>query len=583
MSNFLSIVNSAIAESGADLDQFDTDGSDFNATGFDPLMYKFKTWVARAWQTIQQEAFDWQFMSEQAVVNLTPGIMFYSQEPITFNIDDLNPFIIYDVDDSIRVQGLTVSAYADLTSRYNTPQSWGYVNVAYDDYTLTNQHSLDFGLKAGGEYFNSTTAYNLHLVSLDGSLITAGVTPLVGGEVFALQAQGMNAEGTLIAQTPALLAPNVAGTVISYSATNSVVVEITSQTFNFMNSLEALIANPEIADIAVQVALSLDGVTASTFLVVHIVKSPNSHDSVFTTGTGDYNAAKEVGFVGGNVSIDASALVGTTIDRIDIISDLSGVTNSYDNDGEITQLVTATDDIIPRVVVNITDQSLLDALYLLAQNPAENYTVQGYSGDTLIITAFTSIIPETTDIFTYIYTQGIGSVSKKFYIHSWKSFDWAEERGVDDFVGPLEEIDEQSFKLVAHENPAPGLEIKLQFVSWEQFRIRYDNATNIPSQPRFVTKDNVGRWRFYPPMDRPYTVLFDYVRLPQVLTKFNDIPKGISADFYDMIMWLALVYYGSYDEQPSVVSRATKFYKDLLFRLELKSREKFHFVPAKLY
>jgi len=48
-------------------------------------------------------------------------------------------------------------------------------------------------------------------------------------------------------------------------------------------------------------------------------------------------------------------------------------------------------------------------------------------------------------------------------------------------------------------------------------------------------------------------------------------------------MWRALVMYGEYDEQPSVIARANKNYKNILSRLEQKTRQKFHFQPKRLW
>ncbi len=169
------------------------------------------------------------------------------------------------------------------------------------------------------------------------------------------------------------------------------------------------------------------------------------------------------------------------------------------------------------------------------------------------------------------------------WVHSWKSFNWNEELDRDDFVQRIADLDEQSFRLVTHELSGPGLEIKLPFMHWELFRQRYDNATIPPNQPRVITKDSVGRYRFFPAPDRPYTILFDFVRKPQVLEDYTDVPEGIPDDYADLIMWRALMYYGEYDEQPSVVNRATRNYKDMMFRLQMLYRDTFHFVPARLY
>ena len=75
MATYVSLVNNAIDESGADLALYAEDGSDFT-TNTEPMLNRFKTWVARAWKTVQQVAFDWEFLNNQAIVTLQPGLCF---------------------------------------------------------------------------------------------------------------------------------------------------------------------------------------------------------------------------------------------------------------------------------------------------------------------------------------------------------------------------------------------------------------------------------------------------------------------------------------------------------------------------
>lgn len=151
---YLQFVNEAIDEAGAELALFAEDGSDWN-TQSDPMMNRFKKWVKRAWKEIQQEANDWDWLEETAVVNITPGIMFYSPTPITMAPEDITPLTIYDVDGTPKVTGLTVSQVKDLTGKYSKSKPFGYINCLYSDYSFNNQHPLDFGMKAGGEYFKA--------------------------------------------------------------------------------------------------------------------------------------------------------------------------------------------------------------------------------------------------------------------------------------------------------------------------------------------------------------------------------------------------------------------------------------------
>ena len=169
-------------------------------------------------------------------------------------------------------------------------------------------------------------------------------------------------------------------------------------------------------------------------------------------------------------------------------------------------------------------------------------------------------------------------------IHSWSSYDFNEELSWNDFVADIAEIDNLSFRISELQGSAPTSERKLEFVPWESFKNKYDfeNTANA-SWPRLVTEDNTGRWRFYPPLGQRITVEFDYQRDPQELSLYSDTPTGLDEYYADLIMWKAIMYFGEYDEQPSVFARAYKNYKNLLTRFEMQYREKFHFKPRRLY
>ncbi len=149
MATYLELVNKAIDESGCDLAQYLSTGADFT-TNTEPMLRRFKTWVARSWRTVQQMVFDWEYLNNQGMVTVGPGIMFYSRGviPGTFN-----PTIdIYGTDDSVLYDDVPVLGLKDLTySQYsnNVTESFGYVNLAAsNDNPLTNM-----AFKAGGDYF----------------------------------------------------------------------------------------------------------------------------------------------------------------------------------------------------------------------------------------------------------------------------------------------------------------------------------------------------------------------------------------------------------------------------------------------
>lgn len=175
------------------------------------------------------------------------------------------------------------------------------------------------------------------------------------------------------------------------------------------------------------------------------------------------------------------------------------------------------------------------------------------------------------------------TVLNRAYVHSWKSFDFNEELQFGDFQELIHEIDQSSFRIIDfYKAPATG-EAQLTFVSWEEYIDLYDQSSAAPGFPTIITEDNTGRYRLYPHPMYTVSIKFDYNRTPQILSAYTDTLKGLPENFFDLVMWQTLIYYGEYEEQPSVVLRATKNYKTLLTRVELKYRPKFHFAPKRLY
>ena len=176
----------------------------------------------------------------------------------------------------------------------------------------------------------------------------------------------------------------------------------------------------------------------------------------------------------------------------------------------------------------------------------------------------------------------ITTVSKA-YVHSWKSFDFSEETGINDFQENIKQIDQKSFKIINYFQAPPTGEVPMDFVSWEVFSPLYDLSSTPPGIPRIITRDNTNRFRLYPHPYQKMTLKFDYIRTPQILSAYDEVPKGIDDDITDMIMWRALIMYGEYDEQPSVIARANKNWNNFRLRFDQKYRPTFHFRPARLW
>lgn len=229
------------------------------------------------------------------------------------------------------------------------------------------------------------------------------------------------------------------------------------------------------------------------------------------------------------------------------------------------------------VVVYYNDAAVLT---LLADNASTTFT-DPFSGKALLSWS------GYTGSYSGIANAGPFSVSvvngARAFVHSWRSYDFNEETQVGDFQEDIEEINQKTFRSIDYLHAAPTGELPIPYMPWEQFRTSYDLSSAYPGSPRLITEDNTGRYRFYPALYYPFSVKFDYNRRPQIVTNYGDTFRGITDEFADLVMWRAINYYGEYMEQPSIVARSERRYKDLLSRLEQKSREKFHFKPKKLW
>lgn len=446
MATYVSLVNNAIDESGADLALYAEDGSDFT-TNTEPMLNRFKTWVARAWKTVQQVAFDWEFLNNQAIVTLQPGLMFYCDGDIlgtagsTVDVYEDSGTLIVDDLEVGRVKDLTYSQYSD-----SVDKSLGYVDI--NDSRLA---SLTF--MAGSDYFELPG--RLRQVVVSGNIIPQfDDANMFVGDILSF---------ILLDETNALIG-----------------------VFNDVGELTTL--DPASG--------SSRGSTSYTFVT--------DNDQVATTiASGNFH------LYGYNFNVS------------------------------------------------------LPTGWVLADGLPTGMGINRASSDG--------------------GTNVVSDVATKCYLHSWKSFLFSEEKDSNDYVHELSEIDNNSFHIIDHEADSPSTTRPLTFVPWHIFSVQYDNLTTPPSTPIYITEDNTGRWRLYPHPDRPVTLKFSYSRTPQNLAEWDDEPKGLPADFTDLVMWLAVRMYGEFDEQPSVARRAERYYKDLLQRLQIKYRPKFHIKPKRLY
>jgi len=449
---YVQLVNDAILESGADLALYSNDGTDF-VTNTTSLMVKFKGWTARAWKTIQQEADDWHFLTSRGVVNTGPGIMFYTEGVIPGTVP---PTVdIYDADDVIKVNALSIRNMTDLTGGYSSEdpsKNYGYVKIA------EASQPVNFTLKPGNDYFY-----------LNGRLIqyTAGMNTNLFYD-----------RGT----TP--------GSIVSVVFRNAVTM-LNPRAFN----------------------------NAATITDME----PFTQD--YTRGT------------------DGFAFTS--------------------NNKELNRLI---QDAINRSI---------DYEIALFQYPLDSYTPYEYINgadldNPILFTTLAAGDPLSIDL-----------IDSKAYVHSWRSYDWNEELGPDDFTDHVKEVNQATYKIISKSSPETGNSIPLLCIPWQGFLEQVSTSQNMTSEPRFISEDSQGRWALWPHPKEAVTITFDYTRTPQVLANFDDVPQHLPSEYEDLIMWRALMFYAEYDEQPSVLLRAKKNFTDILYRFEKQKRPKFTFRPAR--
>ena len=446
---YVQLVNSAITESGADMATYDPAGSDFNSQSTNSMMPKFKTWVSRAWKTIQQECYDWEFMAETAEVTIDPGIEVYFPTALKnksyFLGTGNHTWTIYDQDLTAAVPSVTTSKFVDMSGKYLANSST--YTLGYFDIVASGSNPITFALKPGVEK---------------------------------------------------LFDQSIAGASITY--TNSITI-----------------ANMGTSSVDLTSLVHDDWITC--YLLV------NGHSYIVGLGPNSWNGTTLTVLCSANAvaTMPADITAGSTI----VLRD------SYET--------------------------------------TVNYLSFTYTPGVATSSTATGLAAVTATAWMPIVVRG------------WKSFDFNEEVAANDFEEQIQEINQQSFRIIDYYAGAPAQELPLPFMAWEAFRNSYSQPAAYPGTPRLISEDNTGRWQLYPAPQQRYTIKFDYVRTPQILSAYNDIPKGLNDDFMDVIMWKAIIYYGEYNEQPSIVVRATKHYKDLLARLEQKNREKFHFKPKRLW
>lgn len=149
--NYVTLVNNAIQEAGADLASFASDGSDFTSTSVDPMMKRIKTWTNRAWRDIQQDCFDWEWMHSDASVTIEPGILVTASNPAFVGALGHSVVNIQNEDGSIAASSVSLGNYFPVSDYLVSGKELG----AYTIKNTSVTNPVTFGLKPVSQYILS--------------------------------------------------------------------------------------------------------------------------------------------------------------------------------------------------------------------------------------------------------------------------------------------------------------------------------------------------------------------------------------------------------------------------------------------
>lgn len=152
-------------------------------------------------------------------------------------------------------------------------------------------------------------------------------------------------------------------------------------------------------------------------------------------------------------------------------------------------------------------------------------------------------------------TNSSGSVTCRF--RRWGRYDLSEAVATArDASTDIAELKLDSLAISDEENASgqnygSSTYTKLNYMPYSKWlAYGYDRPKRI-GRPTTFTVSNNGSVEFYPPMDEPYHVYFEYTKTPQTFTTADTgyalTPTGLPARFHKAISWRALMYYGEYD------------------------------------
>lgn len=112
-------------------------------------------------------------------------------------------------------------------------------------------------------------------------------------------------------------------------------------------------------------------------------------------------------------------------------------------------------------------------------------------------------------------------------------------------------------------------EAYLHFLPWELWNdLAADERTGTPS---WYTVDSEGVLRFMPVADQDYRIYVEAGEAPQVLEADEDVPEGLATFLHMIIVWRAIIFYGMYRSDQSIIAQAQQ--REEVFKKRMESMD----------
>ncbi len=103
----------------------------------------------------------------------------------------------------------------------------------------------------------------------------------------------------------------------------------------------------------------------------------------------------------------------------------------------------------------------------------------------------------------------------------------------------------------------------LKVLPYDVFKRRYTVGILQQTRPIYVSESSSGALSFFPVPDKAYTLNADYFEAPLHLVNTTDTPS-LPEPFHMAIVYLAMQYYGRFENAPEVVSEGSYQYQGML-------------------